>query len=62
MKDLFEFYLTKLENTFLQKFKTCELNCYILIKTNFLNVEIVNGNKRHHTIGIFGVYLQLGQL
>lgn len=34
----------------------------MLIKTSFVNVEIINGSKRHYTVEIFGVYLQLGQL
>lgn len=33
----------------------------MLIKTNFVTVEIINSNKRHYTVGILGVYLQLGE-
>lgn len=55
IKDLFEFYLAKLENNFFRKFKTCELS------KSFVNVEIINNNKSHYTVGILGVYLQLGE-
>lgn len=34
----------------------------MLIKASLVNVEIINGSKRHFTVGILSVYLQIRQL
>lgn len=40
---------------FIREFETCELS------KSFVNVEIINYNRSHYTVGILGVYLQLGE-
>lgn len=60
MKDFFEFYLAKLENTFLRESKIWELS-YMIIKTSFADVEVFNGNKKTSCNKNSGVYLEIGE-